>query len=115
LTAWFAPKTQSIRELEKCEVFSISDREDDIFEIDQAWQLADGGPCADWIMRANQDRALVNVVDGEPSLAEFIGIIGKLGGHLGRKSDGAPGPQSIWQGLARVRDFACAWHAFYGE
>jgi len=49
---------------------------------------------------------------GEPSLSEFIGIVGKLGGHLGRKSDGAPGPQSIWQGLARVRDFACAWHAY---
>jgi hypothetical protein len=51
---------------------------------------------------------------GEPSLSEFIGIVGKLGGHLGRKSDGAPGPQSIWQGLTRVRDFACAWHAFHG-
>ncbi|RYD49813.1 MAG: IS4 family transposase [Verrucomicrobiaceae bacterium] len=51
---------------------------------------------------------------GEPSLTEFIGIVGKLGGHLGRKSDGPPGPQSIWQGLTRVRDFACAWHAFYG-
>jgi hypothetical protein len=51
---------------------------------------------------------------GEPTLSEFIGIVGKLGGHLGRKSDGAPGPQSIWQGLARVRDFACAWHAFHG-
>jgi hypothetical protein len=50
---------------------------------------------------------------GEPTLSEFIAIVGKLGGHLGRKSDGAPGPQSIWQGLARVRDFACAWHAFH--
>lgn len=52
---------------------------------------------------------------GEPSLSEFIAIVGKLGGHLGRKSDGAPGPQSIWQGLARVRDFACAWLAFHSE
>lgn len=52
---------------------------------------------------------------GEPSLSEFIGIVGKLGGHLGRKSDGVPGPQSIWQGLTRVRDFACAWHAFHGK
>ncbi|RYD84669.1 MAG: IS4 family transposase [Verrucomicrobiaceae bacterium] len=52
---------------------------------------------------------------GEPSLAEFIGIVGKLGGHLGRKSDGPPGAQSIWQGLVRVRDFAFAWHAFHGE
>lgn len=46
---------------------------------------------------------------GEPTLSEFIGIIGKLGGHLGRKSDGPPGPQSVWQGLARVRDFALVW------
>jgi hypothetical protein len=52
---------------------------------------------------------------GEPSLSEFIGIVGKLGGHLGRKSDGAPGPQSFWQGLTRVRDFACAWQAFHAE
>lgn len=48
----------------------------------------------------------------EPSLSEFIGIIGKLGGHLGRKSDGPPGPQQVWQGLARVRDFAMAWKAY---
>ena len=51
----------------------------------------------------------------EPSIAEFMGIVGKLGGHLGRKSDGPPGPQSIWQGLTRVRDFALAWKAIYGE
>ncbi len=52
---------------------------------------------------------------GEPTLGEFIKIVGKLGGHLGRKSDGDPGPQSIWQGLTRVRDFAWAWRAFHGE
>jgi hypothetical protein len=28
------------------------------------------------------------------------------------KHDAAPGPQSIWQGLMRVKDFAMAWHAF---
>lgn len=49
----------------------------------------------------------------EPTLSEFIGIIGKLGGHLGRKGDGPPGPQSIWRGLVRIRDFACAWHALH--
>lgn len=52
---------------------------------------------------------------GEPSLSEFIKIVGKLGGHLGRKGDGPPGPQSMWQGLTRVRDFACAWRAIHGE
>jgi len=52
---------------------------------------------------------------GEPTLAEFIRIVGKLGGHLGRKCDGPPGPQSMWQGLARVRDFAIVWLALKTE
>lgn len=52
---------------------------------------------------------------GEPTLREFIGIVGKLGGHLGRKCDGDPGAQVIWRGLARVRDFACVWRVMEGE
>lgn len=47
----------------------------------------------------------------EPALGEFISIVARLGGHLGRRSDGPPGAQTIWQGLVRVRDFACAWRA----
>src|SRR6185436_18700988 len=41
-------------------VFSISDREGDIYEVFAAWAeaAAGGGPCAQWIIRANQDRAL---------------------------------------------------------
>ena len=56
------------RQLPDCEVFSISDREGDIYEVYQAWLLADGGPRAEWIIRANQDRALVNVADGDPAM-----------------------------------------------
>jgi hypothetical protein len=52
---------------------------------------------------------------GEPTLREFIAMVGKLGGHLGRKCDGQPGAQVMWQGLARVRDFALAWRARFGE
>jgi len=66
-----------------------------VFE-EEEWKAA----CA--VVRREKDA-------GEPTLSEFIGIIGKLGGHLGRKGDGPPGPQSIWQGLARVRDFALVW------
>jgi hypothetical protein len=40
-----------------------------------------------------------------PSMSEMIAMIGSLGGHLGRKRDGPPGPQSIWIGLQRMRDF----------
>jgi hypothetical protein len=50
----------------------------------------------------------------EPTLGEFVAIVGKLGGHLGRKRDGPPGPQSMWRGLMRIRDFAFAWQTFHG-
>lgn len=52
---------------------------------------------------------------GEPTVGEFIGIVGRLGGHLGRKSDGPPGPQSIWRGMERVRDFGMAWQVMHGD
>lgn len=76
-------------------------------------------PCGS-VFEEAEWKATCVVVNGkmserEPTLGEFIAMVGKLGGHLGRKSDGAPGPQSIWQGLARVKDFAWAWHAFHNE
>jgi hypothetical protein len=51
----------------------------------------------------------------EPSLGEFIALVARFGGHLGRRGDNPPGAQALWQGLARVRDFACAWEAFYQD
>lgn len=50
---------------------------------------------------------------GEPTVGEFIGIVGKLGGHPGRKGDGPPGPQRIWVGMGRIRDFALAWRTIH--
>ena len=40
-----------------------------------------------------------------PTLAQAAKWIGRLGGHLGRKSDGPPGLKTIWQGYLRLRDF----------
>jgi len=54
-------------------------------------------------------------IAGEPTIGEFIKIVGKLGGHLGRKSDGPPGPQSIWRGMERVRDFGQAWQVMHAD
>jgi hypothetical protein len=39
-----------------------------------------------------------------PSIKEVVGWIGKLGGHLGRKSDRPPGTQALWEGLQRADD-----------
>ena len=41
-----------------------------------------------------------------PPLPVTLGWIARLGGHLGRKCDGPPGPQAWWIGLQRARDLA---------
>ena len=64
------------------------------------------GTCAVAAFRGKKDTPLK-----EPTLGEFMKLVAGFGGHLGRKSDGPPGAQSIWQGLARVRDFASGWEA----
>jgi hypothetical protein len=51
----------------------------------------------------------------EPTLGEFIALVARFGGHLGRRNDKPPGAQAIWQGLARVRDFACTWEAIHQQ
>ncbi len=50
--------------------------------------------------------------ESPPRLGEMITILSSLGGHLGRKCDGPPGPKSIWIGLHRTMEFALAWNAF---
>lgn len=47
-----------------------------------------------------------------PKLGAIIPLIAGLGGYLGRKHDGPPGPKTMWIGLQRMRDFAAAWTAF---
>ncbi len=47
-----------------------------------------------------------------PSLNDMIRMIARLGGFLGRKSDGEPGPRVMWIGMQRMRDFTLAWEVF---
>lgn len=47
-----------------------------------------------------------------PTLGELVPLIASLGGYLDRKGDGPPGPQTMWIGLQRLRDFALAWTHF---
>jgi len=37
-----------------------------------------------------------------PTMAEAVSMVGKLGGHLGRKGDGPPGTQTLWRGLQHL-------------
>lgn len=48
-----------------------------------------------------------------PKLNEMIIMIARLGGFLGRKSDGFPGCKVMWIGMQRMTDFALAWETFH--
>lgn len=47
-----------------------------------------------------------------PTLREVTRLIGRLGGHLGRKSDGEPGTLTLWRGLQRLPDIAEMWQIY---
>jgi hypothetical protein len=49
-----------------------------------------------------------------PPLMEAIRMVGQIGGHLGRKSDGPPGTQTLWRGLQRL-DTATEMYAIFTE
>jgi hypothetical protein len=44
-----------------------------------------------------------------PELRQAVRWIGQLGGFIGRKSDGEPGPIVLWRGLQRLHDLTHAW------
>lgn len=49
-----------------------------------------------------------------PTLDSMVRRIAGLGGFLNRKSDGFPGPQTLWIGLQRAADFVMAMEAQRG-
>jgi len=48
------------------------------------------------------------------SLREAIRVIAKLGGFLGRKSDGEPGTETLWRGLLRLDGMTEGWRLASG-
>ena len=47
-----------------------------------------------------------------PSLKMMISLVASLGGYLGRKGDGEPGPKALWVGLQRLTDLVRGSRAF---
>jgi hypothetical protein len=75
-------------------------------------------PC-DIVLDKNEWQALYCVINRvsipptqPPTLKEATLMIAKLGGFLGRKSDGNPGVKVIWRGLRRLNDIAEGWAIF---
>jgi hypothetical protein len=57
-----------------------------------------------WIVLYMLIHKVPKATDQPPTLAEAATWIGKLGGHLGRKSDGPPGLKAVWIGYRRLID-----------
>ncbi|MCH8251350.1 MAG: IS4 family transposase [Planctomycetes bacterium] len=47
-----------------------------------------------------------------PRLGEMVRLVAQLGGYVNRKRSAPPGPQTIWIGMQRTRDFARCWQLF---
>jgi hypothetical protein len=47
-----------------------------------------------------------------PTVREAIRAIARLGGFIGRKSDGEPGVITLWRGLHRLRDITRMWRLY---
>jgi hypothetical protein len=48
-----------------------------------------------------------------PTLRQAVRAIAKLGGFIGRKSDGEPGVKTLWRGWQRLQDITAAWSLFH--
>jgi hypothetical protein len=48
-----------------------------------------------------------------PSLNQAVRTIAKLGGFIGRKSDGDPGVKTLWRGWQRLQDIVATWTLFH--
>ena len=43
------------------------------------------------------------------TVRDFVLAVGRLGNHLGRKSEGPPGTRTLWQGYQRLQDFVLGY------
>ena len=50
-----------------------------------------------------------------PTLNEVLRLVARLGGFIGRKSDGEPGVKTTWLGLQEVRVSAATLAALRGQ
>jgi len=74
-------------------------------------------PASEWLESAEL-QALVRYHREDPAKAavltvgEATALIGRLGGHLGRKNDGPPGAEVVWRGLRKLQTITEAWLLF---
>lgn len=75
-------------------------------------------PANRWLAREEWEALCVQAAGGGaaptqcPGIRDAVLMIAKLGGFLARKSDGDPGSEVLWRGLAKLKIHAEAWKIF---
>ena len=74
-----------------------------------------GAAVGAWLSRAEWEALWCHVhqritpPETPPGVRQAVRWIAQLGGFLGRKSDGEPGPVTLWRGLHRLNDLSAMW------
>lgn len=81
-------------------------------------RVAPQAPADGWLGRDEWEALAIHAARGgpppdrPPATAEAVRMIARLGGFLGRKGDGDPGPEVLWRGMSKLRTLAEAWRIF---
>lgn len=72
-------------------------------------RIAPQEPCTPFFSEAEWRAALIiskhPTAHSPPCLGDIIRMIGKFGGHMGRKKDLPPGPECLWRGMEKLRHY----------
>lgn len=70
---------------------------------------------AEWQALACYQHQTPTPPDTPPSLGEALRWVAKLGGFLGRKGDGQPGPTVVWRGLDALAFITATFRLFHPQ
>lgn len=89
-----------------------------IMDLNKAARLQPDAPADQWLS-TEEWQALYSYVhrtphapQNPPTIGQAVQWIAQLGGFLARKSDGHPGPMTLWRGLQRLNDIVASWQTF---
>lgn len=92
-----------------------------VLALCKAGRETPSGLASDWLSAAEW-RALTCYMEERsqpprraPTVRQAVRWIAQLGGFLGRRRDGEPGPIVVWRGLQQLRAITAAWKRFGHE
>lgn len=113
-------ESRQVRTVDKLKAFIALDLVVAVRLLSLVWQARTDPGCssAGWLEREEWEALSIHSAGGgsaphqAPTSGEAVRMIAKLGGFLGRRGDGDPGPEVLWRGLSKLRILTEAWILF---